>query len=278
MRWPLVVPLVVVLAVAGCSGALGPSTTPSRTLTPASVPEGPGTSGTVAPGVGDETVVDADLLAAAHETTLDATSYRFTRTRTVTGPNGTLLFIERNATVAPERRAYTFTKLETASRSWAASAGYSRIDIWYHGNVVRNRFRNADGFSRFWGVNRSVAGGPIRNPTGSERAATLLAAVEFEVANRTENGSRLVATDVREPGAIGTSPLVGEPRNVTLTATVDARGVVRAYALTYRAPYDGRTVTVTERQTVTRLGAATVPQPAWLPDANASMVRSGGPS
>jgi hypothetical protein len=47
---------------------------------------------------------------------------------------------------------------------------------------------------------------------------------------------------------------------------------VLAYDLRYEATFENRTVTVRERHRVTRVGAATVDRPSWLPRANESVV------
>ncbi|WP_255148728.1 hypothetical protein [Halorarius halobius] len=271
------VAVVTVVVLAGCSSVVGPAGTPTSTLTPAEVPDddGAGPGGALAPGVTVDGVRDAATLADAHREALAATSHRFVRVRTISGPNATLNRVERNATVAANRSAYLFTKVETSSQAWPAADSYARIDIWYDGALVRNRFVDAAGLARHWGTNRSRDGGPVASPAGGDRAATVLSAVDVRVGNAGNGTYRLVATDLRDVEALRAPPLVDDPRNVSLTATVSARGVVRAYDLGYEASYLGRTVTVRERHRVTPLDGAAVPAPDWLAEANASMSRGG---
>jgi hypothetical protein len=259
----------------------------SPTVTPVPVPEtglGPDGGRLVAPGVSTAGVFDAGTLASAHESALDAVRYRLVRTQTVRLANAseanesaTLNAITRQVTATPGPDAYAFSKVESARRAWYVSEPYSRVDVWYRGDIVRNRFVDADRTERFWGTDRAQPGGPIRNPTSRNVAADDLAAVDLRVvAEETVDGvtvTHLRGRGLTDVDRLALPPLVADPRNVSLVARVDESGVVRSYTLTFDATFsgDGRTLRVRREHRVSSLGEATVERPDWLPAANESV-------
>lgn len=269
--------LAVLLALAGCGGSVPDGgATDAATLTPAAVPSaGPETLARV-PGYGATRLAAPAAASRAHRRTLDATSYHMERVREVTGPNGTLNAVSLSATVAADRDAYRFTRIERSAPAWVVSEPYARIDIWYRNTSVRNRFLNADRTARYWGTNVSRRGGPVTDPTGATAVIAALGAVAYEVENATRTGDHTVyrvAGDEHTGRGLGpVPPPLSAPRNLSVTARVRDDGAVLAYDLRYEATFENRTVTVREVHRVTRLGTATVEQPAWLARANESVV------
>jgi hypothetical protein len=289
-RRPLVLCLMLSLALAGCGGAVeSPGADPTTpTLTPADVPQATDLSGSrlLAPGLGTDGVFDADRLARAHRNRLATTSYRLVHNRTVryanesraaAEPVQSLDFVHERSVVAPDRDAYTFTKLETSARAWTAAAPYSRVDIWFHESLVRNRLVDAGGTERYWGFDDEPAGGPLVAPSNHQRVAADLAAVETEVVGQKRVGGlahyRLRGDGLDGNASLPTPPLATDLHNVSLVGTVDERGVVRSYTLTYDATFavDGSELRVRRVHRLDRVGGASVERPGWLPTANESV-------
>jgi hypothetical protein len=290
-RRPLALALALCLALAGCGGvAKSPGADPTTpTLTPAGVPQAADLNGSrlLAPGLGTDGVFDAGRLASAHRNRLATTSYRLVHNRTVqyadasraaADPVDGLDFVHEESVVAPDRRGYTFTKLETSAREWSAAAPFSRVDIWFHEPLVRNRFVDAGGTERYWGFDDEPAGGPLVAPSNHERVAAELAVVETTVVGQERVDGvahyRIRGHGLDADGSLPTPPLATDPRNVSLVGTVDERGVVRSYTLTYDATFavDGSRLEVRRVHRLDRVGTASVGRPAWLPTANESVT------
>jgi hypothetical protein len=270
--------LAALLVLAGCGGSVpgGEEPTDAATLTPATVPSAAPETLARVPGYGERRLADPAAAARGHRRALDATSYRIERVREVTGRNGTLNAVALSATVAADREAYRFSRIERSTRAWVASEPYARIDIWYRNTSVRNRFLNADRTARYWGTNISRRGGPVTDPTQASVVVDALGAASYEVENTTRTGDhtvyRIAGGERTERGLGPVPPLVSTPRNLSLTARIRDDGAVLAYDLRYRATFENRTVTVRERHRVTRVGTATVERPEWLARANESVV------
>jgi hypothetical protein len=269
------------VAVAGCSGiGAGTDRPDTATLTPASVPSDAPTD--LAPGIGERRVTDRRTTTATHRSVLEATSYRLTYGRTIEGPNGTLDRIRLRTTAAPDRRRYVLTRTEVAAPAYVTPTAFARLDVWFGGGASRLRFTDADGESRYWGDDNPAEGGPISDPTRAERTVATLAAFEYRVVDeRTVDGTRryvLRGDRIVRPSLLDTAPTLEAPRNATLEATVTSVGVVRAYEVRYEARYRGRSVTVRTTHGLSAVGTATVPRPAWLSAANASVADDATPS
>ena len=275
--------LAVAVVLAGC-GSIEPGSggdAPTPTLTPVPVPEerGPDGGRLLAPGLSTRGVFDADELADAHRTTLTDTGFTLTRNRTVARPDAphtvrTLNTAGVGATVAPDGERYRLTRLERSSREWPIASTYALIDVWYSEPVVRNRFVNDGRVERYWGQNRAATGGPVRDPTRSESVRSDLAAVDLRVVgNENANGTRvyrLQGSRIGSPEELVFPPLLSEPRNASMVARFDERGVVRSYDLSFDATFGEARIRVTRTHRV-GVGNVRVGKPGWLPEANASV-------
>jgi hypothetical protein len=84
------------------------------------------------------------------------------------------------------------------------------------------------------------------------------------IAQRTQNGTvlyRVVATNVTNPAAFESE--WRNPRNVTLNASISARGVVHRYQLSYEATLDGTPIRVHREVHYHELGTTVVERPPW---------------
>jgi len=279
--------LVAAVLLAGCGTSVpGGESASTPTLTPVDVPERRGPAGGLflAPGLSTEGVFDAEALAAAHRASLTGNGFALARNRTVVRPNGstgtgTLNAVGIRATVAPEVEAYRFTRVERSSREWPIARAYALIGVWYAEPLVRNRFVDETRFVRYWGQDRAASGGPVRDPTRSESVEEDLAAVALRVVgNETVDGTRvyrLRGSRLVDPEGLVFPPLLSEPRNASMVARIDERGVVRAYTLTFDATFGGDRVRVRRTHRVSEVGTATVERPGWLAEANASVGDEG---
>jgi hypothetical protein len=117
----------------------------------------------------------------------------------------------------------------------------------------------------------------LRDPTSRRDAVADLRAVELRVTGTTvENGTRLTrlrGSRVTDPETLGVPPLATDPRNLTLSVTVDGDGVVRAYALVFDATLqgDGARLRVRREHRVLDVGETTVRPPDWVATANESV-------
>lgn len=276
--------LAVAVVLAGCGsvdpGSGGDAAT-TTTLTPAPVPEerGPDGGRLLAPGLSTRGVFDADALVEAHRTTLTDTGFALERNRSVVRPDApaavrTLNTVGIRATVAPEASTYRFTRLERSSREWPIASTHALIDVWYSEPVVRNRFVNDGRVERYWGQNRAASGGPVRDPTQSGSVRSDLAAVDLRVVgNASTNGTtvyRLRGSRIGAPGELVFPPLLSEPRNASMVARVDERGVVQSYELAFDATFGGDRIRVRRTHRL-ETGNVTVGKPGWLSEANASV-------
>jgi hypothetical protein len=275
--------LAVVVVLAGC-GSVDPGSggdAATSTLTPAPVPEERGTDGgrLLAPGLSTRGVFDADALVEAHRAALTDTGFALERYRSVVRPDApaavrTLNTVGIQSTVAPNASAYRFTRLERSSREWPIAGTYALIGVWYSEPVVRNRFVNDGRVERYWGQNRAASGGPVRDPTQSGSVRSDLAAVDLRVVgNESANGTtvyRLRGSRIGDPDELVFPPLLSEPRNTSMVARIDERGVVRSYALSFDATFVGDRIRVRRTHRV-EVGNVTVGKPGWLSEANASV-------
>ena len=123
--------LVVCVVLAGCNGVFGGDTQETSTLTPAAVPTDEPTRTPLpqlAPGLTGEGVVNASALAAAHDATLEDTSYTARRTVTYRTPNGT-----------PVRRIESVTRVADDGRfritkRWNGSTSLRRVAYYHDGD------------------------------------------------------------------------------------------------------------------------------------------------
>lgn len=273
----LAVAVTVLLVLAGCS-ALAPGPEPSRPstpVTPAPVPTDDRTDGELAPGVTTEGVVSSRTLAEAHVARLDDRSYGLVMNRTTRYPNGTLRerlrlnlslgadrsYLVDTSTAGPA--APVFLGRPPASASfWSNGSTYTRRLT--RGNTTTyTQFQPTDGAGTWQYWARTVPyGGRGGNPRGF--ITRTFSAVPTRVTGRVADGDgtsyRLVGTRATAPIELG----IEDPREVELTATVTAAGLVRSLSLSYVGTVDGQTVTVSRRFSYERLGNATVERPPWV--------------
>lgn len=251
----VVVTLCLATALAGCGG-LGADQRERSTLSPAPVPtETP--VGLSADGI------DADALAATHESVLLGTNYTVRVTERFVA-NGT---VRREATrrrrVAVGARAYSIARTERTDQFPSTAIG-SDIGYWFSGNATYERIGRGDSarYRRYPGG----PPGPLLDPTSHVGIAQIVGAFELRPSGETDGSRRFASTELVTPATVPTPNFVGTPRNASLTVRVAPAGYVRSYRLRYEAntsATDGR-IRVRRDVAFSNVGTTTVTAPEWV--------------
>lgn len=272
-RLQQLVPLVLLLVLAGCSGTpVDDHSTTDTVATPAPVPTDDLGGVELAPGVTEEGIVDAERLAAAHDayltdrsyTRLSGTSYRF--------ENGTLLVrttFNRSVDVGADRR------LLRRDRTGRLDPDEHYAE-WTNRTLVVERVARDDSV-RYHRRPRSDR--PFRHHGGA--VAAFVAEQEPRVVGkRRANGTTeyvLVARGVDEPDLF---EQIGANRTTRqrLVAVVTREGLVRSVQLTARGTLQGERLRTRNYFAVMQVGETRVARPPWLDEALNATRRSQTPT
>lgn len=263
------------LVLAGCNGlTLGENRTPAPTLTPAAVPTDEPTAIPVprlAPGLTANGVTDSLALGDAHASVLDTRSYTVHERSTTMYANGTVYTRgTTDARLAADDGRYHVVQKGSGVRT----DGTSERALWSDGKRVIVAETTND--TTAYEVPRGREGEPVSpdevpmvDPTNHERIYAYFGAVDTRVTDReSRNGTRryrVEATEMTAPSAFEVR--WRNPRNLSLVAFVDSRGLLHEYRLHYTATLNGDVVRVHERVRYTDLGETTVERPRWYDDA-----------
>lgn len=276
----LVVLCAAAVVLAGCNGiALGGDETPARTVTPAAVPTDEPTPTPVprlAPGLTERGVTDAFALGEAHASVLGNASYTLNGNFSVEYANGTAY--NRGTTdarlAANSNRYYV---RQNASGLLFGGGAFARA-IWSNGERVLVADTANDSTS--YESPRNVEGESVPprealsiDPTKRQQLYAYLGSVESRVTGiETRNGTtihRVESTNVTNPAAFEIQWT--DPRDLSLVAFVDSRGLVHEYRLDYTASLDGTPVEIHRHVRYTKLGNTTVERPPWYGEAIANV-------
>jgi len=273
------VALVALVLLAGCGGAAtsGGDRTPTRTVTPAPVPEEtptPQGPPELAPGLSAEGVFDAARLADAHAATLSSTSFTAVRVERRHYTNGSLRSRYRSVVrMAARGDRFQYDLNQTTVRDGRPRG--QRLARYSDGEVVYVTTAR-DGETTY-----SVLGGPERpadpstvfpeNASARFGVARLFGALRFDVRDCRSVDGRTVYRLAVENG----SQTLGGLEDINMNATVREDGVVTAYRLSYDVG-DLRVAVAVEFR---RVGETEITPPAWLPAArNATGVGTPVPT
>lgn len=253
------VALVATVVLAGCGGVgsgvdgTGNAPDPAPTVTPAPVPDATDDgSSALAPGLSERGVTDPARLAAAHARTLSSTTYTLERTDSRRYANGTFQArYDRTVRIGPdayhyvlERRDRNGTATRTTERWIGEDRGFERV---------------ADDGVRYRRLNDTLDA-RARRTAGERGIERLFALLDVRLVDRFERDGRVHYRLALAPDGGDLRPL----RNVSFSAVVDERGVVRSYDLSYRITRRGRTLEVTVAVEIDGLGTTTVSTPEWV--------------
>jgi hypothetical protein len=270
----LVAALVV---VAGCSSPASPptgATTATATATAAPVPtDRPSTF--LAPGVTPRGVVDPVALATAHRRTLGRTSVTVHVEESRRYENGTLRW-RRTATQRVDAggrtvRSHYVGEFEGPRRGSGLLSGFvrfpdaSRVERYTVDDGAYHRYRFPSGDT--WYVGAASPDPQLVDPGlvplfwAVETRMTAREARDGAARYRLE-GSEIVDQTTLE--RVFVDERFADVRNVSLEGTVDERGVVHRYRLTYTlVRTDGLLVRGVESVRFTDVGTTTVERPGW---------------
>lgn len=269
--------VAALVLVAGCSSpASAPTgtTTATATATAAPVPtDRPSTF--LAPGVTPRGVADPVALARAHRRTLGRTSVTVRVEESHRYANGTLRW-RRTATQRVDAggrtvRSHYVGAFEGSTRDSGLLSEFvrfphaTRVERYTVGGGAYHRYRFPSGDT--WYVGASSPDPRIVDPG----LVPLFWAVDTRVtAREVRDGTtryRLEGNEVADPTTLERVFVGGrfaDVRNVSLEATVDGRGVVHRYRLTYTlVRTDGVVALGTESVRFTDVGTTTVERPTW---------------
>lgn len=234
-------------------------------MTPVAVPSDEATATPdvpFAPGVRDDGV-DGERLAGPHARALANTSYAVNQTLVQRYANGTLR--SRYVTVA------RFT--ETPGRFAATLRQTDRRDGRLVERIVRRYGDGDDAYAAITEKNTTRyrrlrwPDGERRDPrqvypenlTNAQSIARVFTLVETGVVDTVEvNGTRYARLESTSNATL--PPL----SNVSVTALVSERGVIRSYRVTYDVSRSEGSVRATVAVSYTRVGETTVTEPSWL--------------
>jgi len=269
--------LSLLLVLGGCSGLAptpGPAT-PAADVTPAPVPTDDRFTGNLAPGLTADGVTSSSTLAEAHVARLEGRSYTLVANRTTRYRNGTLrerlaldlsLGTDRSYLVATETdgpRAPVFLGRPPASAVfWSNGSAYARR-LTRDGTTTYSAFQPTAGAGTWQYWARTVPfGGRGGNPRGF--ITRTFSAVPTRTTERVADGNdtvyRVVGTRATAPIELG----IEDPRDVRLSATVTAAGLVRTLDLSYVGTVDGEVIRVHRSFRYERLENTSVDRPGWV--------------
>lgn len=250
------VAVVLVLVLAGCSGAPGQTGTETRTVTPAPVPEARG----FAPGV-TAGGMNISAVLASHKGQLQDRSYTLTTT----------LSVRNRSTQAVQWRQRSVTRVAAGKTPIAVTTTYSepldhdgavRTDLYYDGSTTR-RSITANGSVSFEQFDHRTSVDPTN--------ANLLGNVFFQLTDvrirRGDGDATVVSGTLRYPRLLPTPPNVQADGRATVTASIRASGVVDRMVVGYDAGSSARPARVRTTTRITDLGTTTVQRPPWMGNA-----------
>lgn len=281
VSWARRVVLVCLVALAGCSGFGGGSGSgvggdgggeSTTSVTPAPVPTTADTA-PHAPGLDADGVTNASALGAAHDAALRNTSFTRRVAWTFRYPNGSFYQGRWRVTrVGASRERYH----DVLHRSGAWLGEFRRqgyvttgVERWSGGDGTVRADVLFDGTRRYSALPARKAADVRRSATdpGGEQVARLLRGTETRVTGRAlREGSTYHRVGALDPSRnrIPTDPGLAPPEDVSLSALVGERGLVRSYTVTYttRTPA-GTPLTVAYVVQYGQIEETAVERPAW---------------
>lgn len=267
MRVGVLVPLIVLFVLAGCSAFGGGQAT--QTVTPADVPPEPTPEDagqhSAAPGISTENVTDVDYLADRHVEAIANASYAWNETQREYRPEGdgdrvaveSLTHVERNGTAFHRQTEYFGASPSRSGQYSYRLAEYGDDQVaytmWLSSREGEPEFRRPDETALAPDHNLSVAGS-IRTYLDLESVAV----------SRIDVGQRdhvLVRGTLEEHASYG--PVEG----YRVRAVVREDGFVRRLTANFTVTVDDRPIPVEYRFAYGELGTAEVTPPDWLDEA-----------
>jgi len=273
----VVVVVVALVVLSGCSGLFGSSDSSPETVTPAPLP----TDSEFPTGVDATGVTDATALAATQEVTLENTSYTLVTNRTVRGANGSVRSsIEVQLRLSSARNYHAEISVRGPDAPLVIGEPPTRAEYWANDEeyIRRQVIDNRTEYSRY---------GPSEEYVGTWRfwLGTVALDIDPETDLRktlesfeTCVAERATVDDSERIHVVGTEPIsedfvddqsdVVSVGNATVHAFVTESGFVESYYVVYDAELaDGSSVSVRRSVRYSTLGNTTVDRPPWYEEA-----------
>lgn len=264
--------LVVIVVLAGCSGAGNPTTTTASPETQSPTTAQPtatertttstADARTLAPGLTEDGVEDAWTLAQAHRSTLDNTSFTVSGEHVIRDDGTVVVRTTGETRVARTAGQYHLAYDVTGENVEEYGVVPYDVAIWSNETTTRQLIERQNGTTE---QRELPAQGTFfrGDTTGWATVHALFASVNTTVETTVErNGSTLYR--VVSTGPPRSDSRYADASNFTLTASVSPEGVVREYEITYLTTRGGNRVQITRHVTYDDLGATTVERPAWV--------------
>lgn len=265
--------VLLVVAIAGCSGLPGIDTRPAVTVTPAAVPGDPTSTATATPDArsAGRPFSDPAAMAAAHRAVLANTSYTVVATQTVRFPaTGRTARWRMFGRFAADGQVLIETVRDGAAFGRRAPL---RVDYYADGRVIVEAFRphgsaavNVVDARRYDVPPRDVV---PADPQLEGELARVLGSTSIQSLSRVmaeEQPYERVRVTATGPASGARSPRLAPGESATdLTArlVIDERGLVHEYHLRYDAWLGGEPVRVTRTVRYVAIGSTHVERPPW---------------
>lgn len=283
-RIPPAAAVVLLLALAGCGAQpvppVSPVPVPADTTDggdAADPVDGAGTTDasarSVAPGLTETGVTDPLRLSYAHDAVVRNASVTATLERVRRYRNGSVFSAERRRVAASADRVRVSSTLAERGLGATYFPDGGSAEFWTNGTRYL-QYLDRDGSVTYGGVPADRYAGRARTDLplvpGGGRVLVLFDGLDVRVVGTdTVDGRRvyrLAATAAAAPPGLAAAEGVRDVRDLSLTATVDDRGVLRSYRLEYVAVADTRLDVVTTG-TYDRVGSTTIERPDWYDEA-----------
>lgn len=265
-RWILV---AVLCALAGCGAFAGagtaPDDSPTRTLTPVSVPEET-VSGPVPPGLSRTGLANESRLVAAHVRSLEGERYYLRIAGNLTASNGTTLSVyEGNFIAGLDCGRYSYAVEEGTVASEIARLRYGNGThafagtLFFDGSVIAWVQRNFDGSLA------DPCGVRPLDPTLEGFATELLDGAGTTVRNRPGGDGVVVSVSGGSVSRLpGPSADVGNVSVRSAELLVSPAGRIAAVEVRYAGRRNGTRVVGRLSLRYDRVGTATLAEPQWV--------------
>lgn len=258
---------LLVLASVGLAGCNAVAPGQETTVTPAPVPDASESPGALAPDVqsvnATATGIDGQYVATVHTRILQNTSYTVNQSVIQRFPNGTVAarYVTHGRFGPDDRAAVTLRQFDRSPGGTTRTVERFQQGDQRYRLVIENGTRasivtSEPGYGAA-DYRRVLANG--------ESIARVFGFVSTRVAEtETVGGTEFVTLETVEPASI--PPL----ENVTLTARVSERNVIRSYRVAYQVERQGQRLNTTVSLEYTDIGATSVQRPAWVGNVTAS--------
>lgn len=280
-RPPGAAAVALLLVLAGCGAQPVPPVSPAPV--PADTADPTDTSGrSIAPGLTEDGVTNPLRLSYAHDAVVRNASVTATLERVRRYRNGSLFSAERRRVAASADRVRVDSTLAERGPGATYFPAGGSAEFWTDGTRYL-QYLERNGSVSYGGVPADRYAGRPRTDLplvpGGGRVLVLFDGLDVRVVgNDTVDGRRvyhLAASAAEAPPGLAAAEGVRDVRELSVTATVDDRGVLRSYRLEYVAVVGDTRLDVVTTGTYDDVGSTTIERPAWYEEARQAVEGRG---